>query len=156
MKIELGGGANPRYHPNIDAVEGPGVDIVHDLIKGIPLPDNSVDAFFCRDFYEHLTFSEGLALLRECKRCLVSTGFIEFTIPDMPQGVKTNSQWNQHLSNIVYGVRANQFDTHKSWYSPELVKYILENEGWENVEISAGDKTPEPKFVARAWIGGGI
>ncbi len=39
MRIELGGGGNPRYHPNIDAVAGSGVDIVHDLTKGIPLSD---------------------------------------------------------------------------------------------------------------------
>lgn len=152
MRIELGGGGNPRYHPNIDAVPGPGVDIVHDLTKGIPLSDDSVDAIYSTDFYEHLTFSEGLALLKECKRCLVSTGFIEFVIPDMPQGVKANSQWNQHLSNIVYGTRRNQFDVHKSWYTPEFVKYILENEGWGNVGIiPVGAETPEPKFMARAW-----
>ena len=37
LEIELGGGNDPKYHPNIDALALPNVDIVHDLCKGIPV-----------------------------------------------------------------------------------------------------------------------
>lgn len=147
--IELGGGTGPRYHPNFDAMPGPAVDIVCDLSKGIPLPDNTVEQIYSGDFYEHFTFEEGLALLKECKRVLKPGGFIAFQIPDIAGNVRVHPELDQTIQSLMYGTRRHEFDVHKMWYTPELMEYILEHEGWEIIDIEYLE-SEHMKFLVRA------
>lgn len=147
--IELGGGPTPRHHPNFDAMPGPAVDVVCDLSKGIPLPDNSVEGIYSGDFYEHFTFEEGLALLKECKRVLMPSGFIAFLIPDIAGFVRIHPKFNESIQSLIYGDRRHEFDVHKMWYTPELMEYILEHEGWEIYDIEYFE-AEHMKFLVRA------
>lgn len=147
--IELGGGSNPRYHPNLDAQNVPEVDIVCDLRDGIPLDDESVEEIFSQDFFEHFTFWEGLSLLKECKRVLKPEGIIRFIIPDIAEGIKVNDKWNHHISNILYGTRWHDYDVHKMWYTPDLAYYIFYHEGWVYISFTVMP-SEEPKFVIEA------
>lgn len=151
--IELGGGSGqhgyPKYHPNFDVMPGPAVDVVCDLSKGIPLPDNSVGQIYSGDFYEHFTFEEGLALLKECQRVLKPSGFIGFLIPDIAGIVKNHPNYDESMQYLIYGTRKHEFDVHKMWYTPELMRYILEHEGgWEIFDIEYFGEVS--KFLVRA------
>lgn len=54
-KINLGGGNTKKDgFINIDILNLENVDIVHDITKGIPLKDNSVDEIFSSHFFEHI------------------------------------------------------------------------------------------------------
>jgi len=149
--IELGGGKHPFHHPNLDAENG---DIICNLTEGIPLPDNSVKMIFSRDFFEHLTFKEGIALLKECKRVLVDGGEIEFIIPDVSVAISVHSCWDYYLCNTIFGTRVNQWEHHRMWYCPELMHYMLEKEGWDKINITHCNQEEnwylEPKFNVRA------
>lgn len=151
--IELGGGANPKHHPNFDAVCG---DIMCDLTQGIPLQDNTVKQIYSRDFFEHLTFNEGLELLGECRRVLGDRGWIEFIIPNVAFALMSASVWNKHLCNVLFGTRKGYFEWHKAWYSPDLMRYILYKEGWKDIVIKDCKLDSqwylEPKFIVRAGI----
>ena len=147
--IELGGGAGPKYHPNFDAMPGPDVDVIYDLRKGIPLPDSSVGEIYSGDFYEHLTFEEGLALLKQCKRVLKPGGFISFVIPDIVGNVRVHPELDPTIQSLLYGTRRHSFDVHKMWYTPELMRYILVHEGWEVIDIEYLEGE-HMKFMVRA------
>jgi ubiquinone/menaquinone biosynthesis C-methylase UbiE len=55
MKLLLGGGSltKPGF-TNIDIRDLPGVDIVHDLMKGIPLKDNTVEIVIADNLFTEL------------------------------------------------------------------------------------------------------
>ena len=151
--IELGGGNWPKYRPNLDVIAYPNANIVCDLRDGIPLPDESVGKVYSSDFFEHLTFTEGLKLLKECYRVLADDGELEFIIPDMWITVQMGIQSTPHANNIVWGTRRDQYDIHKMWYTQDLIVYILCHEGWREVKADTykrdSDWYLEPKFVVR-------
>lgn len=149
--VELGGGRSPLLHLNLDAKDGV------DLRQGIPLPDHSVGILRSSDFYEHLTFEEGLELLKECKRVLAPGGMVDFTIPDMAAAFAYHNHgpgtgWNGDLEMCIYGDRSNEYQTHKAWYTPGLLQYVWVKEGWQVVvERSEHGWPNQPKFRVRAW-----
>ena len=163
--IELGGGENPLYRPNLDITLFKAVDIVCDLTKGIPLPDSSVGKIYSQDFLEHLSFRDCLHLLGECNRILRKGGEIEFITPDIEKTLFTHSSFNEHVHHMVVGddyiFRCKNWNEgrpelrHRMWFSPDLITYILTKEGWLNIIISEYRKDPdywkEPKMrvVAR-------
>jgi len=55
----------------------------HDLTKGIPLPDNSVDVVYHAHILEHFDRTGGLRFLRECFRVLNEGGIIRVVVPDL-------------------------------------------------------------------------
>ena len=154
--IELGGGSSPVYHPNFDIIKASGVDYVCDVAKGILIPDDSVDLIYSRDFIEHITFLDFLSLLRECRRVLRCKGQIEFVTADVYKAITTHSEFNLHVSNVLIGNWETPEMRHKMWYTPELVRYILEHEKWWNIIISEykkdSDYWKEPKMLIRAQV----
>jgi predicted SAM-dependent methyltransferase len=70
---------------NIDIrCTGPGV-VVHDLSKGIPLPDASCDVVYHSDILEHLTRPDAQLFMRECFRVLKPGGILRVAVPDLEQ-----------------------------------------------------------------------
>lgn len=83
MKLNLGSGAYPLDGwTNYDLISHPGVT-QHDLTKGIPLPDNSVEFIFSEHMIEHIERLQADALLRECKRVLKPQGVMRICMPDL-------------------------------------------------------------------------
>ncbi len=58
------------------------VDIPWDLARGIPFPDESVDAILHEHLMEHLTIPQGHALARESHRVLRRGGVLRIGVPD--------------------------------------------------------------------------
>jgi len=80
VKLELGSGPK-RGRNGWTTVDMALADITHDLKKGIPLPDNSVNAIYSSHFLEHLTYAEILQHLSECRRVLRPGGQILSAVP---------------------------------------------------------------------------
>jgi len=118
------------------------------LSKGIPLPDSSVEQIYSGDFFEHFTSEEGLALLTECKRVLKPSGYILFYMPDIAGYVMRHPELDQQIGYLIYGTERHEFDVHKMWYTPELMRYIFEHEGWEIFDIEYFGE--DSKFFVRA------
>lgn len=69
-------------------------DLVLDVRKGLPFDNNSVDFIYNEHFLEHLTFEEGLRVLKEFNRCLRVDGVLRIATPDLDFIVKKyNSDW---------------------------------------------------------------
>ena len=54
----------------------------HDLRQGLPYPTSSVDLIYSSHFLEHLTYEEGLRLLKDCRRVIKANGAMRLIVPD--------------------------------------------------------------------------
>lgn len=84
--INLGCGS--RFHKdwiNIDFISNSTDVIAHNLLNGIPLPDNYSDVIYHSHVLEHFSKSEGINFLRECYRVLNQNGVLRVVVPDLEQ-----------------------------------------------------------------------
>lgn len=107
-KLNVGCGKDIRKGwVNLDSVELPGVDIVHDIEK-IPLPfnNNEFDIIHCQDIFEHVEY---IPVFRELHRILKKGGSILIRVP--------------HFTS-----RRNYDDpTHKKMFSIRTFEYFVKN-----------------------------
>jgi len=75
--VDLGGGINAR--PGYITIDIADADIVHDLNKGIPLPDNSVGVLNASHILEHL--KDPIKSMSEIYRVLVHGGWAFIEVP---------------------------------------------------------------------------
>lgn len=98
--VDLGGSINPRQgYTVIDSHKCDGVDIVHDLNEGIPLPDNSVYIINASHVLEHL--KDVNKSMREIHRVLIDGGFAFISVPSTDgrgawQDPTHVSYWNEN------------------------------------------------------------
>lgn len=59
----------------------------HDLRRGIPFPDSSVDVVYASHVLEHLEHKEAPAFVREIYRALKPNGLIRIVVPDLEKTV---------------------------------------------------------------------
>jgi len=124
IKLNLGSGARPeKGWVNVDIVDLPEVDVVHDLTK-FPWPweDNSVDEIKSEHLIEHFDGPTFMKFMDECYRILKPAEFS----PDNPnQPVKG---FMTHLAPYYNSIRCWQDPTHKQAISE--AKFLYFNKGW--------------------------
>jgi tetratricopeptide (TPR) repeat protein len=90
INIELGGGVFPTKlreegqddYINLDVLNWPPVDVIHDMRESLLLPDNSVAHIFSREMIEHLPYKILPHLFQECYRVLRPGGSMYLACPD--------------------------------------------------------------------------
>ncbi len=71
IRLNLGAGDVPRDGwINIDRRDRPGVDIVRDVLRGLPFSDDTVDEIYSENFIEHLPQVEIIWFFNEMWRVL--------------------------------------------------------------------------------------
>jgi predicted SAM-dependent methyltransferase len=81
IMLELGSGIK-RGENGWTTVDIAGADIKHDLRKGIPLPDGSVDRIYTSHMLEHIPYKELVLFINECYRVLKVNGELSVCVPD--------------------------------------------------------------------------
>jgi predicted SAM-dependent methyltransferase len=88
--LEIGSGSKKSSNNNKwTTVDLYGADIIHDLRKGIPLPDNSVDQIYASHLFEHIPFKDLIVLLNEIYRVLKNDGSLSVCVPDSSLYIKS-------------------------------------------------------------------
>jgi len=81
IKLDIGGADKGKNGwISVDVTDQ--CDIYWDLRLGIPFPSSSVDQVYSSHLFEHLTFKEGQALLREVLRVLHPGGSFSICVPN--------------------------------------------------------------------------
>lgn len=84
VKLHIASGENYKEGwVNIDLHPITRKDVLHDLSKGIPFPDNSVDFIYNEHFIEHLSYKDGFAFMNEAYRVLKPGGVMRIACPDL-------------------------------------------------------------------------
>jgi len=87
-KLHLGAGENVRpgwLNTDLHDYGRAGELVYLDARKPFPLPDASFDLVFSEHMLEHLSYGDGLACLRECRRVLRPKGRIRIATPSLAQ-----------------------------------------------------------------------
>ena len=99
-KFDLGcGGSKPDGYIGLDQNQQGQTDIVCDLSKGIPLPDNYADEIRAYDFIEHI--ADKLFLINEIHRVSKPGCIIDISVPSTDgrgawQDPDHKSWWNEN------------------------------------------------------------
>lgn len=149
MKIELGcGGKLNEGFVGCDVNYHPGVQYVVNALDLIDyVEEESVDEFWSRHFFEHLSFDQGEALLRDCYAMLKPGGVFQLMVPDLlfhlsqlcnpyETSVFRKSITNlEHARNSIFGWQiSDEYSSfHKSGYTFELLRDLLKKVGYVNI-----------------------
>lgn len=68
-----------------------------DVTQGLPFQNNEVDGVYSEHFIEHLSQTDGIGFLRECRRILKPGGTIRIATPDLEVSARNyiTNQWRQ-------------------------------------------------------------
>jgi len=98
VKLHIGsGGHYLQGWINIDINPKAKKELSHNVLNGIPFPDNSVNFIFNEHFIEHLSYEDGFRFLRESFRALSPGGVIRTAFPDIDTLIDAyqNDTWRQ-------------------------------------------------------------
>lgn len=79
--LELGSGPQKGLNGWI-TVDLVGADISHDLRKGIPLPNETVDRIYTSHMFEHIPYKDLVGFIHECYRVLKKGGELSVCVPN--------------------------------------------------------------------------
>ncbi len=122
-------GAGPYGRPdwiNVDGWKHPGVNIVHDCRRSLPLLNNSARGILCEHFLEHIDFMEEVPVfLSECWRALRPGGILRLVVPDAEQYLVAYATPGWDLMRHLRDTR--QYQT-----KMEVVNEVFRGGGWRH------------------------
>jgi len=180
MKVNLGCGPDIRTGwLNVDLFRGPApvIDpgkqpdtllIRHDLRTGIPLEAGSCALIYSSHFFEHLSFADGLRLMKDCYRALRPGGVFRIVLPDfrkcfdaylrndadffrLMDEYKLLPPYDPQLRTIVDYVNycCYQWGEHIAIYDQEKLVRVLTSLGYRAVEPSSHQPDLDPGIDLR-------
>ena len=156
MKLEIGGGKNPKAgYTNMDVHETP--DIKHDAtVIPYPFEDGSCEEIYSHWVLEHFSPRDIDMIIEEWKRILAPNGKITAVTNNGEAHVfcyiNGDITWNE-FNRLVFGIQAQQeigdweptnvYECHKVMYSPESVRQLFERHGFTNIDVQFNSKCRE-------------
>lgn len=138
--------------------------IAYDLRRGLPMPPESCALIYSSHFFEHLTYREGLHLMRNCYAALAPGGRFRLALPDFRKVFAAYVAHDLSLFDLMtdaleepaqrlladyvtYAVY--QFGEHKCIYDEERLEAILCSIGFHSVRPSAFEAGIDPDTPVR-------
>lgn len=109
---------------NLDFVSTSEQVIAHNLLEGIPFPDNSFDLVYHSHVLEHFSKEDGERLMEECYRVLKPGGTIRIVIPNLEEIAKNYLKYLE-LSN--QNPENSQFKANYDWSLIEMFDQTVRN-----------------------------
>lgn len=152
IKLNIGSFTTMYHHGwmNIDMHDLAGFAQQHryqyqrlDVRAGLPYNTGTVDLIACCHMLEHLTYQEGLAFLRDCRRVLKPDGAIRIQVPDanLLAGIYARDEELSEFDEINDGCAASPtaagklwqllFSGHQMAYDCETLEHILKESGFK-------------------------
>jgi SAM-dependent methyltransferase len=142
-----------RVFENFRGVDG-ACFINHDLRRGVPGCDNSLDAVYSCHFLEHLTYTDGINLLRQVRLRLKPGGIMRLLVPDLElwidkywrddaaffadyrrQALGADDRLYRTKGSIFIGMLHNF--GHRCGYDFETLALLLREAGFTNIQRTA-------------------
>lgn len=157
--LELGGGACPLVRPNVDCrqcYDSSGtamVDVVADFEKPLPFGDAEFDGVFSKYCLEHISYPHTLNFLKEIQRILIPRGKVVLVTANTQaqlEWIRTHCSvgsdnggvgWDgkdlfTSASELLFGTLDYPENSHKAFFSPEILHWLLEQAGFEKINIA--------------------
>jgi predicted SAM-dependent methyltransferase len=140
-----------------------------DATKTFPIPDGSLNYIFSEHLYEHLSYRDGLTMLRESHRTLKPGGKIRIATPDLskllamfqnpkPEEIRNYiyakfraPYWEEELPQTVSPECVILNGVIKSWghrfvYDPQTLRECLERAGFQNIKQFTPGESDDPEL----------
>lgn len=145
MKL-LNLGCGSRYHEawtNVDFISHGNDVIAHNLLSGIPFPDNSFDVVYHSHVLEHFTKSDGKKFLMECFRVLKHNGIIRIAVPDLEMIAK------EYLKSLELAFQGDEnAKNNYEWIKLELFDQMVRNEsGGDMAKYIFQPEIPNEEYI---------
>ncbi len=111
-------GCGPNIDPSFVSLDygwRPGTDVVCDITKGLPFPNERFDGIFTEHCLEHIPFESTDFVLRECFRILNPLGTIRIIVPD---GELYLRRYVEFLGGGTESLPYSDGDPYEGVYSP--------------------------------------
>ncbi len=155
MKLNVGcGSVYKKGYINIDAFDDSVADeIMHSHY--LNLEDEIADVVECSHLLEHQGIAQAIYSLSEFFRVLRPGGSLLIATPDIEvtfkQFLESGEQKRKYLMNWIYGLDQPGMN-HKYAFPPDLLKRLLEDTGFDNIQIGRfgkGSIHPEIRVKAK-------
>jgi predicted SAM-dependent methyltransferase len=130
--LNLGGG-NALFDRWLTADVTARADVYMDMTRRLPVPDACLDVVYMEEVIEHLTLTDGRALLAECLRILRPSGHLRLTTPSLEYfatRVTESDEGALEINSIFYD------HGHRHIYSEAELAKCLEDAGFVAVTAS--------------------
>ncbi|TVZ25582.1 putative SAM-dependent methyltransferase [Gillisia sp. Hel_I_86] len=118
-------GCGNSYHKdwtNIDFTSSSEYVIEHNLLKGIPLNDASMEVVYHSHVLEHFSKKDGEELMKECNRVLKKNGIMRVAVPDL------ETIAIEYLRNLNLAIEGGNDARHNyEWIKLELFDQMVRN-----------------------------
>ena len=117
--------------------------IAHNLLKGIPSPDNEFDVVYHSQLLEHFPRNRAEPFIKECLRVLRPGGIIRIAVPDLEGIAKL------YLEQLNKALHGDSMAEHKyDWILIELYDQTVRNRGGgEMAEYLKQQYVPNEEFI---------
>jgi len=141
--LEVGGGANPLYHPNLDCRQFPTVDVVADLNRAWPVQNEFHDGVFSMYLIEHISWRKVRFFISECHRVLKPNGIAVLVTANFLEQCRTMveaTDWNDGLIGMCFGDQDYEgedwvFNAHHCGFSPRYAHKLFKEAGFYEVTL---------------------
>jgi predicted SAM-dependent methyltransferase len=161
-KLQIGSGPGPIAGWLSTDINPISKDVIYlNATKRFPFPDGVFDYISCEHMIEHVSWNEGLFMLRECRRVLRNGGIIRLSTPDLATllniylkdtNTKIERQYIKWITDsFVKGVSiyrpsfvvnaAFRCWGHMFLYDEEILRIALQDAGFENINRVAVGKS---------------
>jgi len=154
VSVELGGAKRPGGDGwvRLDLVWK--CDVYWNLARGLPFPDDRVKQIYSSHFFEHLTFTQGQTMLKECLRVLEPGGTISVAVPtaqpyleaycsgedlDRETFIYWKPAWNETTKIDWVNYVAYMDGDHHYMFDADNLQKILEMAGFRDVRLREFD-----------------
>jgi predicted SAM-dependent methyltransferase len=158
---------------NSDVKDTPGIDLVADIRKGLPLASESIDYAVSIHALPELAFAEQVPALQELGRVLRPGGVLRLALPDLAKGIEAYLSGDEEYFMVDEEAAASpggRFILHMLWYGysrtlflADFTAELLEKAGFVDVrecafqetasdftEITSLDNRPNESFFIEA------
>jgi predicted SAM-dependent methyltransferase len=141
--IELGGGAMPQWHPNVDvrqcldAAGQPHVDFTADFGKPLPITSDEWDVVFSRYAIEHISWRQVRGFVAEIFRILKPGGQAVIVTADAEAQMRwaLARDWDEGVSQCVGGDQDYFENSHKTFFNPTWATRLFREAGFCRVIV---------------------
>lgn len=139
IRLNLGCGHQPKAgYLNVDQRALPQVDIQADVLK-LPVDGNTVKEIYAAHLVEHFTLQQlRQAILPYWRDCLQANGVLTLVAPNADAMIRAYADQQidfQQLSTVLMGMQEYDGDFHYALLSPESLSKLLQETGFQSVEI---------------------
>ena len=138
MILEIGGGTNPRYRPNLDIRPGPTIDYVADLNKPLPLSGDSCEHIYSCFAIEHISWVKVPLFISEVYRILKPGGTCTFVTANLLEQCRKAVEtevWDENIPGMIFGGQDYPENTHRAGFSPDYAIRLFRAAGFSGVTV---------------------